>query len=228
MNLIKKISSVLLASSFVLLCQLSLYGQTSFEGVIELKTFNKEVKENANIKWYVKEGDHKLEVSGSSEGYTYDYSILLKKNDPNLKMISKQNGQVLVYDVPPSSKETQTLNSPELVRENESKTIAGYKCNKIKIVTPESTSTCWVTNELNLPVRKFPEWLKSNPVYQVLVQNQVSGFPMQIETISSGGELLYSVKVEKVVPSKLNASEFELPANYIDGEKAIKESFEPK
>lgn len=228
MILTKNVISVfLLAASFFML-QFVAFGQASFEGIISLTSYNQEVEENAEIKWYVKESNYKLSISGNTPGHAYSYDILLNTNDPGLKMITKQDGQTTVFNIPAKETGEEAQKISEVIRTDETKSVAGYDCRKVSIIGVDSKTTCWISDEIALSVTDFPGWLKSNPVYSVLNTHGITGFPMEMETISAEGVLLNSIKVDKVVSTKLNPSEFELPASYIDGEKAIRESFEPK
>ena len=42
------------------------------------------------------------------------------------------------------------------------------------------------------------------------------------------GERLYYMEVKRIIPKAINSSEFELPDSYIDGQKALQESFKIK
>ncbi len=59
------------------------FAQT-FEGVIEATTSTKATKENATVKWYLKNGNSRMEITGVADGKPTNSTLLFQKSNNHL------------------------------------------------------------------------------------------------------------------------------------------------
>ncbi|MCB0395878.1 MAG: hypothetical protein KDD36_04465 [Flavobacteriales bacterium] len=96
------------------------------------------------------------------------------------------------------------LGKVEVTREQGSKVIAGYKCNKVKVVFADANipeATLYYTDDINI---EAPNW--ATPF------NDIPGVLLQYEIIQNGIHMRFVA--EKVLMSKVNDEDFRIPSDY--------------
>jgi len=199
----------------------------SFEGIVELNTTNSEAKDYSQVKWMLKDGNHKLEVTGTADGKAYKTNIFFLKNNSNVHIITNIDGQTAKYSVPVSSLHTDD-NNGIATKTGESKKIMGFISYKYQILTQKGVTTCWVSNNTGLDLKSFPPTLLSKGVIGILAQNGISGVPLEILSRNQAGEIVYSQIVTSISTTSVNDNQFTVPTDAQSGEELFKNSIEVK
>ena len=208
----------------MLLFSLTVYGQ-SFEGVIEATTYTKSTKEDATVIWYVKDGNSKIEVSGTADGKSFNTTLLFKKNDPELHILTEINGSKAVYNVPQSAvSQAPGFSSETTAKIDKQKSIAGYSCFQVKIEFIDGSAECWVSSDLDINSESLPPSLHSVGIIGALKANGIFGMPLEAEKKNNIGEIEYSFQVKNITSQNLSESLFSLPTEYQSGEELLKKS----
>src|SRR5688572_17821265 len=74
------------------------FAQT-FEGVIEATTTTKATKEEAAVKWYVKDGNSRMEIKGTADGKPTNATLLFQKGSGKFYLLSVMDGKEVVFPV---------------------------------------------------------------------------------------------------------------------------------
>ena len=101
---------------------------------------------------------------------------------------------------------------PEITKEDETITIAGYECQKYKVVQGESTTYVWATDKFAMP--KSPEGAASGGggMGGMISMKGLQGTPLKIMTVQQGMTVTITASdINMTAPAK---SMFKLPKGY--------------
>ncbi len=200
------------------------FAQT-FEGVIEATTSTKATKENAVVKWFVKNGSSRMEITGTADGKQTNATLLFQKSNAQLYLLSEMNGEKAVFIVPQDSLKIVAKNVSTIVTKTEGKkSVAGYNCYLVKIQSPEGTSECWVSDEVKLSAESFPPSLRSKGIIGSMQSNGITALPLEVISKDNGGEVQYSFTVKSITAQSVPDAQFQLPADVQSGEELLKKS----
>lgn len=193
-----------------------LFGQESFEGVIDMTTINNEMQEKAEIRWYIKNGNHRLEYSGTKAGESYSYVFLISQGSNLMQMLSEADGKKVVYEIP---KNAITNSIPAsygatMDKTDATKLISGFAAYMIKVEAPEKISTVWASEKTPLSMNDMPAILMNNSVLKEMKAKGINAIPLEITSTNTGGNLLYSQKITSIQKQSLSDDLFEVPAEY--------------
>lgn len=212
--------------SFLLLVFFSsgLFAQAAFEGVVDMNTINNELQEKADITWYIKNGNHRLEYTGTKAGESYNYVFLIKSGGNLLQMLSEADGKKVYYDIPRTAitSNIKADYGAEIEKSEESKLIGGFAATKYKVISADKISTVWITEKSPLSISDMPSLLLNNSVLKYLQVSGINGIPVEINSTNTGGALVYSQKINAIKKQQVSDELFEIPADY----KSIKESMQ--
>lgn len=199
----------------------------SFEGVIEASTFTQASKENASVKWYVKNGNSRMEITGVADGKTTNSTLLFQKSNTQFYLLSEISGKKAAFAIPQDSISAmvKSLNM-RAVKTEATKTIAGSKCYLVNLESAEGTTECWVSDEVKVAAESFPPSLRSKGILGVLKSNGITALPLDVTSRNAGGEVVYSFSIKSITPMALNESLFSLPADAEKGEELLKKSIQ--
>lgn len=200
------------------------FGQT-FEGVLEAKTTTTATKEKADVKWFVKNGNSRIEITGTAEGKSTEAVLIFQKSNNQLYLLSNMGGQDAVFTIPqdslrPALKNTNTL----ALKMDGTKKVAGHLCYPVKIQSPEGYSECWVTDAVQLSSENFPPALRTKGIIGSLKANGIKGIPLEVTSYNSAGETEFTFQITSILPQAVNDAQFQLPANAQSGEELLKKS----
>lgn len=192
------------------------FGQESFEGIVGMTTINNEMQEKADIKWYIKNGNHRLEYTGSKAGESYSYVFLIPQGSNLMQMLSDADGKKVVYDIPKNAitNGIQTNYGSTLEKTDASKLISGFAAYKIKVEAPDRISTVWASDKTPLSMNDMPAILLNNSVLKQMQEQGIIAIPLEITSTNTGGSLLYSQKITSIQKQSLSDDLFEVPAEY--------------
>lgn len=192
------------------------FGQESFEGVVGMTTINNEMQEKADIKWFIKNGNHRLEYSGSKAGESYSYIFLISQGSNLMQMFSEADEKKVVYDIPKNaiSNGIQTNYGSTLEKTDASKLISGFAAYKIKVEAPDRISTVWASDKTPLNMNDMPAILLNNSVLKQMQEKSINAIPLEITSTNTGGSLLYSQKITSIQKQSLSDNLFKVPADY--------------
>ena len=200
--------------------------QTSFEGVLEVATYTLENNDEALVKWYAKNGHNRMEVKGTAGGNSYSTTLLFRKNETQMNLLTEIGGQKAIYTVPQSSLEQAIPTAGTRVSEtSESKKIAGYDARLYKIETIEGLAECWVSFDAKISSLAFPPALQSKGIMGILTANGIKGLPLEVINRDAMDEIVYSFAVKNISTQTVSESLFETPAGYQSGEELLQKSF---
>ena len=69
----------------------------NFEGIINMSMFTAEKNERSNIVWKMKNGNNRLEYTGSQNDKPYSFVFIFNNTDTKVKILTENNGQKVVY-----------------------------------------------------------------------------------------------------------------------------------
>ena len=197
-----------------------------FEGVIEASTYTKVTNDEANVKWFLKDGNSRLDISGTTNNRPYSNTLLFRKGDNSLYMYGGTGENKSLFKVPQDSITTTKLANASVSITGRKKNIAGYVSYFVKIESPEGTTECWVTDELSLEPESFPPSLRSKGVIGIIKTNGLTGIPVAVISRDTNGEIHYSFEIKSVTAKSLDVALFEVPVGYQKGEEQIKKSLQ--
>jgi len=197
----------------------------SFQGEISLTTINPAMEEESVVKWITANGNHKLVMNGTANGKAYNMTLLLLKNDPNVRILTEINGAKSMFvtpigDVKPVN---PTLGSAIVTTGDGTTTIAGQSCKKYTIESAQGSATVFVSNTLSLNLTDLPQMLKTNGVFATLVANNINGLPLSIISRGEDGKVAFSQTVTDIKPGSVSDTEFSYEG-YEDGGAALQNS----
>lgn len=201
----------------------------SFQGTILLNTTNPAIQEEAVVQWITDGGNHKLLMNGTANGQSFTYTVLMLKNESNVRILTELNGEKVMFvtpltDVKPSS---PALGSAAVTVGDGSTTLAGYNCKKYTVESAEGSTTVFVTNQVSLNVNDLPVLLQKHGVFATLSANNITGLPISVVTRGADGKVVFSQTVTGVKPGTVPASEFSYEG-YGDGGAAMQNSMNQK
>lgn len=200
------------------------FAQT-FEGVIEATTSTKATKENATVKWYLKNGNSRMEITGVADGKPTNSTLLFQKSNNQLYLLSNIGGKEAAFAIPQDSLKVVQKNTNTLaVKMEGTKKVAGHVCYLVKIQSPDGYSECWVTDAVQLSTENFPPALRSKGIIGSLKANGIKGIPLEVVSYNSAGETEFSFQITSILPLAVSDAQFQLPANAQSGEELLKKS----
>lgn len=201
---------------FILLLTLNAFAQEAFEGIIDMTTINNEMQEKAEIKWYIKNGNHRLDYSGRKGDESYSYTFLINSGNNLMQMLSEIDGKKVVYEIPQNAitNSIQPGYGSEVQRTDESKLVLGYSATKIKVESPDKISTVWVSDKAPINLKDMPAILLSSSVLKNLKESGIEAIPLEINSTNTGGNLVYSQKITSIQKQGLSDDKFKVPAEY--------------
>lgn len=169
----------------------------NFEGVIQLNTTNAEQQEEATVKWYLKDGNSRMDISSKAENYSADYSIISDKK--GMDMVSQGH----VTPVPQVAMKVD--NVPQtLLSQEEGVQMNGYNCTKAVYFDGKNQTTYWLTNDLPISFSDIPFFIQRN-----MPKIKSTGFPIKMEKKSPEGSILLSQDVTSVKEASVSDSKFD-------------------
>lgn len=222
MNSFIKYTANLLTIACMVLLTLGASAQ-SFQGEIDLTTTNPSMQDESVVRWLTSNGNHKLIMSGTANGKSYSLTVLLLKNDGNVRILTEVNGEKAMF-VTPLSQVTPVnpaLGSAIVTAGDGSTTIAGQSCKKYSIESAQGSSTIFVTTQVKIGLDDLPQMLKTNGVFATLAANGISGLPLSIISRGEDGKVTFSQTVTNIIPGPIADSEFSFEG-YTDGGEALK------
>lgn len=194
----------------------------SFEGIIHLKMTNAEKNEKTSVVWKMKNGNHRLEYSGTIEDKPFQYAFLLKNGETKMKILTEAKGQKVVY----------TSNIPPLTADNvryydhtfasNTKMIDKYTAEQLSLKSPDRQTICWITRESPISIDMLPPMLKASGVLNYFLSRKINGFPLEIESYDPTGKLIFSQKIIAILKTSINDNEFEVSSDYADPTKVLR------
>lgn len=172
-------------------------GAQNFEGVIQLNTTNAEQQEEATVKWYLKDGNSRMDISSKAENYSADYSIISDKK--GMDMVSQGH----VTPVPQVAMKVD--NVPQtLLSQEEGVQMNGYNCTKAVYFDGKNQTTYWLTNDLPISFSDIPFVIQRN-----MPKIKSTGFPIKMEKKSPDGAIILSQDVTSVKATSVSDSKFD-------------------
>jgi len=197
------------------------FGQ--FEGIIK---YNLSVKGNGlerieafmpdTFQYHFKNNEMLYKVKGGIVGDML--GDFLVKSNGSFYMIKHDSKEVFEMDKD-NSNPHKTSTKPVVIKQAETLTIQGYKCQKYKVITEidgsKVTTFIWCTTALDL---KPPKLKGSNAMSGILYFEGLEGFPLKMVTTYWFTETMGTFGLELVASEvreeKLDTSMFNLPSDY--------------
>jgi hypothetical protein len=107
-------------------------------------------------------------------------------------------------------------------RTGEMKTIMGVPCEKIIGRTNKTITEMWVTTVFKTDYYLFYPFFQNSFELLVLNEEKIQGFPLSSVTKDLTGKLIISTEVVSASITNLSASDFMVPAEYINSEDLSK------
>ena len=143
--------------------------------------------------------------------------ILVDSENNKQYMLMEANGKKMAMSVDPfnPSKEIEKTKEPKITVTNETKTIDGFKCNKIIAETDNHISDVWLTQEAGL---SYPDLYKimnsskgaSGAGNVMPALSDVKGFPIEIVSKDKKKDETVTMNIRNISRDKLDASYFSL------------------
>lgn len=170
--------------------------QGSFEGVLLMKTTNSEMKETADLIWYLKGESSRMEISSVADGHSSQYVIVADAK--GMDMVSQ--GHV----TPISAKEMRSDNATiTLLEESAGGMVNGHVCTKRTYTDGKHDITYWLASGLSVRAQDLPVFLRRN-----MPRFDADLFPVKMEKRDVGGNVLITQDVLSIVPKTVDSGKF--------------------
>jgi len=170
--------------------------QSTFEGVITMQTSNTAIKETADVTWYLKGEDSRMEFRSMADGVASDYALIVDAKGTD--MVSK--GHVTSI----SQQDLRTTNaSMTLLDETKGVQMNGYECIRRTYTDGKDDITYWVTAALPIGFKDLPMFMRRN-----MPRMEDGLFPVKMEKRDVVGKVLLTQELRSVNPSKVDATKF--------------------
>lgn len=171
-------------------------GQSAFEGVITMSSSNTAIKETAEITWYLKGVDSRMDFRSVADGVASDYALIADAK--GIDMLSK--GQV----TPIAQQDLRTTNaSMTLLDETKDVQQNGYACIRRTYTDGKDDITYWVTATLPIGFRDLPMFMRRN-----MPRMEDNLFPVKMEKRDVTGKVLLTQELRSVTANKVDAAKF--------------------
>ena len=189
--------------TFSLTYFLSSFSQNTFEGKIILRAENTETKENSDITWYMKNGQHLLSYVNSGTGVNSTYSLLSKEG--KLEMINER-GRV---NIPGNSlkKLDYDFTNYKLLNKEGNKVVNEFNCIKYTLESGNNVAQVWVADYEGLSISDFPEVMQSTLLSACEKLHQ-GGVPVQLIISDKSNKTLYKQTISYIMPCKVADEKF--------------------
>lgn len=180
----------------MVLLSVSVLAQGAFEGVITMTTTNVEIKETANVTWYLSGQRSRMDMSSKTPDYASNYAII--SDEKGIDMVSE--GQVTPI---PAASLASASGNMRMLDESEGHVVNGQTCIKRTYSDGSSDVIFWLAKGLGISQSDLPMFLRrSMPRFE-------SGlFPLRMEKRDMEGKVLMTQEVLAVTPQKVDDSLF--------------------
>jgi hypothetical protein len=212
---------MIIASMMCLLLFSNLAAQ-NFEGIIYLRMVNAEKNEKTNVIWKMKNGNHRLEYTGTMDDKSFHYAFILRNGETKMKILTEANGQKVVYtsNIPPLTADNVRYYDHSFASNN--KMIDKYAAEQVTLKAPDKYTVCWISKDVPLTIDMLPAMLRASGVLNYFLMKKIAGFPMEIESFDATGKLIFSQKITSVVKTSVNDDEFVVGSEYADPTKVLR------
>lgn len=190
----KKMKSISFVAA-LLLASAATFAQ-QFEGVINMNTSNAEMKEEATVVWYLKDGKSRMDISSQADGHSSQYAVIA--DGKTMKMVSKGH----VTDVPAAAMKVD-LATQTLVSEQKGVSMNGYNCTQATYTDGKHQTTYWLTSDLSIGFDDIPFVISRN-----MPKINSSGFPVKMEKRDADGKVVIDQDVTSVSATQVDDSKF--------------------
>ena len=171
--------------------------QSNFEGVITMTTTNAEIKEKAELTWYLKAESSRMDVRSSADGHISEYAII--SDAKGMDMVSK--GHV----TPIAAKDMRTTNAAmTLLDEAKGQKANGFDCIKRTYTDGTTDVTYWLATGLKVGFSDLPLFLRRN-----MPRLEDNLFPVKMDKRDAEGKVLLTQDVLSVSASTVDAAKFD-------------------
>jgi hypothetical protein len=214
-------NKIIITTGILLFFFTNLFAQ-NFEGVITMNMNTPEKNERATIQWKMKNGNNRLEYTGTQGDKPFTYVFIFSNTGSKVKILTETNGQKVVYtsNIPPSNTDNERYYEHSFTGSR--KVIDKYAVEQITLKSAEKRTACWISKDVPLTIDMLPPMLKANGVLNYFLLRKIEGFPMEIESFDAAGKLIFSQKITAVKPVALSDDEFVVGSEYIDPAKVMK------
>lgn len=205
--------------SFLALCLFSNVFAQGYE--IEMKYADSNTPSmKANLVWNINPTNCKLQMNNQMEGRNVASVFHTDLTSNTLKMyeVNPENGKKIYYTVNVSSLKPDARFDYKRGKANitaDTKTIAGINCKKIIFSTDKFVSEFWLAESLP-DVKPWANFFQSYPELNAIAEAGLSGFPLSAIVKDLSGKVLVSFDAIRVNEKKFSATDFLVPAEYID------------
>ena len=189
--------------------------QSPFEGILKMDLVNPSNNEKSSITWWVKNGQHLMEVNSLTNNVNANYTLIMDKSSSNIKMLAEANGQKMLYNIPGDQIKSKLAvgDNAAVTKSKDTKTIAGKSCKKVILKDSKGKTIAWITNGLHIDSKNLPDAFKNGSVLSALEKNGITGYPLEIVATDLAGNLVYSQVFKSISPQAISDDTFTLPTN---------------
>lgn len=181
---------------------------------------------NTQLVWNIDKGNCKLQMKTQYEGRNVSSLFYTDIAGENIKMLEENpaNQKKIFYtlninSIKPDAKFDYKRGRATVL--NETKNIAGINCKRVEFKTDKFTCEFWIAESLP-DVKSWARFFQSYPELNAIAEAGISGFPLASTVKDLSGNTLVSFEATEVKPTHFNASDFTVPADYIDASKLEK------
>lgn len=187
-----------------LLLVASVFAQSGFEGQIQLTVNNPASSEKADITWFVKNGQHRLDYNTVAEGNSMNYSLVA--DNASAKMIAK-DGSVINIPMETMNKGSYNLVGYLTTDQAKGQNVSGFNCAKYTIQTKEYMVEYWLSNETGLKSSDFPSFMQKG-LFMPANELQSGSVPVKIVVKDLNGKVVYIQTITAITASNVDAAKF--------------------
>ena len=182
-----------------------------FEGSIKqtVKNYNG-TGTTVNMTWYLGPQNCRVDMAAAGKDVNSNSVLILDPASKTLKTYEANGaGQKLYFQVDASGiSGNMSLISVNMTQE--SKQIAGFKCEKWVVVTSAGVYNVWITKDIDFDWSAYKDFFKTSVEVQALATQGVKGFAMLTEPVNGSN----ASSVETVSAHAVAANMFTVPAEY--------------
>ena len=187
--------------------------QAPFEGIIRFKTENKAIAETAEVTWFLKNGNSRLDIRSNTPDTKAEMSLYFPKGAAQASMVSTDNGKTTVYPLPYSAfADADFSKAFGATATGRTETVAGFTCEEYTMQTAEGSISCLVSRESGISAGSFPSVILGRGIFGALMQSGVQGIPLKIVSRDFSGNIVLDQEVISVEPGSVSDTRFAVPS----------------
>ncbi len=212
---------------FTLLLALSVMGGSGLVVTQKYTGADAPAGSSVTVTWYVSQNQCKMKMEYKDDKLNSATWFLPQMASGKLQMyaegdvppgVQKAYYEVPVQDVKPAS--ASNVARVSVQKTGETKTMAGFNCEKMIVRTNKGSTEMWVTTDFKPDYFKFYPFFQNSGALLGLNEESIQGFPVEYISKDNLGNVVSSNTFVSGSNSNLSDADFKVPAEYKNAAEA--------